>query len=67
MFDPQGEKSFIEACHQTLTERTVILIAHRPASLALADRVVKLEGGRMVRIESEPQRHGTRHTTAAGD
>jgi ABC-type bacteriocin/lantibiotic exporter with double-glycine peptidase domain len=30
-----------------LANRTVILITHRPASLALADRVVRLEGGRL--------------------
>lgn len=42
MFDPQGEKSFIEDCHQSLARRTVILITHRPASLALADRIVRL-------------------------
>jgi subfamily B ATP-binding cassette protein MsbA len=45
MFDPQGEISFIEECHNELRHRTVILITHRPASLALADRVVKLEAG----------------------
>ena len=47
MFDPQGEKYFIEQCHQVLSQRTVILITHRPASLALADRVVKLEAGKI--------------------
>ena len=45
MFDPEGEKSFIAECHETLSHRTVILISHRPASLALADRVLRLEGG----------------------
>ena len=45
MFDPEGEKSFIEECHETLHKRTVILITHRPASLALADRILKLENG----------------------
>ncbi len=45
MFDPQGEKSFIEECHDLLHQRTVILITHRPASLALADRVLKMEIG----------------------
>jgi ATP-binding cassette subfamily B protein len=43
MFDPEGEKSFIADCHDTLARRTVILITHRPASLALADRVLRLE------------------------
>jgi ATP-binding cassette subfamily B protein len=42
MFDPEGEKEFIEHCRDTLRERTVLLITHRPASLALADRVVRL-------------------------
>lgn len=45
MFDPQGERSFIEDCHDTLHHRTVILITHRPASLALADRIVRLVEG----------------------
>ena len=58
MFDPQGEKSFIEDCHQALARRTVILITHRPASLALADRVVRLADG---------QAHGTCVNSAARD
>jgi ATP-binding cassette subfamily B protein len=44
MFDPAGEQAFIEECHDLLTQKTVILITHRPASLALADRVVELGG-----------------------
>ena len=40
MFDPQGEQDFIAACHESLRQRTVILITHRPASLALADRII---------------------------
>ncbi len=47
MFDPDGELDFIEACKEILEQRTVILITHRPASLALADRVLMLEGGRI--------------------
>jgi ABC-type multidrug transport system fused ATPase/permease subunit len=42
MFDPEGERTFIEECHEILGLKTVILITHRPASLALADRVIKL-------------------------
>ncbi len=45
MFDPQGECDFIAQCHELLRTRTVILITHRPASLALADRVLRLEQG----------------------
>lgn len=43
MFDPQGEKDFFEDCRELLLERTVILITHRPASLALADKVLKMD------------------------
>jgi len=42
MFDPEGEKSFIEESRDLLGRRTVILITHRPASLALADREIRL-------------------------
>ena len=44
MFDPEGEQAFLEACRDVLRQRTVLLITHRPASLALADRVVHLAG-----------------------
>jgi len=47
MFDPEGEKSFIADCKHSLAHRTVILITHRPASLALADRVLRLEQGKI--------------------
>lgn len=42
MYDPEGEAGFIHECRELLATRTVILITHRPASLALADRVIKL-------------------------
>ena len=45
MFDPDGERDFLAECHAVLRHRTVLLITHRPASLALADRVLKLEDG----------------------
>jgi ABC-type multidrug transport system fused ATPase/permease subunit len=48
MFDPDGEAAFIEDCRAALAHRTVILITHRPASLALADRVLRLHHGRIV-------------------
>lgn len=46
MFDPEGEKGFIEQSQALLRQRTVLLITHRPASLALADRVVSLGADR---------------------
>ena len=51
MFDPQGEAEFIAACHDTLRHRTVLLITHRPASLALADRVFRLQDGLLREVE----------------
>ncbi|MFT5483380.1 MAG: ATP-binding cassette subfamily B protein, partial [Halieaceae bacterium] len=47
MFDPEGEESFISESSELLRDRTVILITHRPASLALADRVLKMEHGKV--------------------
>ena len=42
MFDPEGEKTFVDQYQRSLQKKTVILITHRPASLALADRVIQL-------------------------
>ena len=50
MFDPEGEREFIAQCHDLLRHRTVLLITHRPASLALADRVLRMENGRLVEV-----------------
>ncbi|MEY8120404.1 ABC transporter ATP-binding protein [Falsihalocynthiibacter sp. BN13B15] len=48
MFDPDGEETFISAAREAFCDRTVILITHRPASLALADRIVSLADGVVV-------------------
>jgi len=47
MFDPQGEVEFLEGAREALAGRTVLLITHRPASLAIADRTVRMENGRI--------------------
>lgn len=52
MFDPQAEAQFIARCRTLLSGRTVIIISHRPASLALADRIVRLEAGKVAAIET---------------
>lgn len=52
MFDDQGEEEFIVACSGSLELRTVILIAHRPATLALADRVILVDQGRVCEAET---------------
>jgi len=52
MFDPEGEAEFIAECHDVLKQRTVILITHRPASLAMADRVLRLDAGRLRKVNN---------------
>ena len=52
MFDPEGEMEFIRECHALFMSRTVLLITHRSASLALADRVFRLQDGKLVQIAS---------------
>lgn len=47
MFDPQGEIEFLEECRDVFAHRTVLLITHRPASLAVAERIVRMDGGRL--------------------
>jgi ABC-type multidrug transport system fused ATPase/permease subunit len=45
MFDDEGEAAFITACSEALANRTVILVAHRPATLGLAHRIFRVEEG----------------------
>ena len=52
MFDPEGEAEFIAECHEVLKQRTVILITHRPASLALADRILRLDAGCLTEVNA---------------
>jgi ATP-binding cassette subfamily B protein/subfamily B ATP-binding cassette protein MsbA len=42
MYDLEGEAAFVEDCVRALSGRTVIIITHRPASLALANRIVEM-------------------------
>jgi ATP-binding cassette subfamily B protein/subfamily B ATP-binding cassette protein MsbA len=51
MFDIDGESAFIASCEQALKGRTVILITHRPASLALAERLIRVEHGNVFEVE----------------
>lgn len=50
MYDLDAEGAFVAAARAGLRGRTVLLITHRPATLALADRVVAIEGGRVVAV-----------------
>lgn len=57
MFDTEGESDFVTGAATALRDRTVILITHRPATLALADRIVRLDAGQIV---SDTQADDTR-------
>jgi ATP-binding cassette, subfamily B, bacterial len=46
--DPTKEHEIRDALTEVMAGRTTIVIAHRPATIALADRVVLLDGGRVV-------------------
>jgi ATP-binding cassette subfamily B protein len=46
--DPSKEHEIRSAMGQVMAARTTIVIAHRPATIALADRVVLLDEGRIV-------------------
>ena len=46
--DPTKEHEIRDALGEVMRDRTTIVIAHRPATIALADRVVLLDGGRVV-------------------
>jgi ATP-binding cassette subfamily B protein/subfamily B ATP-binding cassette protein MsbA len=45
MYDIPGELAFVESCATALAGRTVLIITHRPASLAMADRVLSISNG----------------------
>ena len=46
--DPTKEHEIRDALTEVMRGRTTIVIAHRPATIALADRVVLLSDGRVV-------------------
>jgi ATP-binding cassette subfamily B protein len=46
--DPTKEHEIRDALGEVMRDRTTIVIAHRPATIALADRVVFLSGGKVV-------------------
>ena len=46
--DPTKEHEIRAALAEVMRDRTTVIIAHRPATIALADRVVLLDAGRVV-------------------
>ncbi|MFJ9633096.1 thiol reductant ABC exporter subunit CydD [Streptomyces sp. NPDC101175] len=59
--DGATEAEVVEAVRRLAVGRTVLLVVHRPALLAVADRVVRVtEGEAAVRAETAPTLGGTR-------
>ena len=50
MYDLEGEAAFVESAISALKDRTVIIITHRPASLAMADRVIDLDQAKVASL-----------------
>jgi ATP-binding cassette subfamily B protein len=46
--DPTKEHEIRSALREVMSGRTTLIIAHRPATIALADRVILLDAGRVV-------------------
>ena len=46
--DPSKEHEIRSALREVMTGRTTIIIAHRPATIALADRVILIDEGKVV-------------------
>jgi ATP-binding cassette subfamily B protein len=46
--DPSKEHEIRAALREVMEDRTTIIIAHRPATIALADRVVLVDEGKVV-------------------
>jgi ABC-type multidrug transport system fused ATPase/permease subunit len=46
--DGESEAAVLDAVRRLAHGRTVVLVAHRPALLTLADRVVRMDAGRVV-------------------
>jgi len=44
--DLRSENALVQAAGRLLQDRTALIVAHRPALVALADRVVRIENGR---------------------
>jgi ATP-binding cassette subfamily B protein/subfamily B ATP-binding cassette protein MsbA len=58
MYDLEGEAAFVESCIQSLAGRTVIIITHRPASLALAHRIIELTPSGVTIVANRESRQG---------
>jgi thiol reductant ABC exporter CydD subunit len=51
--DDRTEAAIVEALGRALAGRTALIVTHRPAVIALADRVVRLDGGRFTALSRQ--------------
>lgn len=56
--DSQNEKLIQEALDEVMASRTSFIIAHRLSTVRRVDRIVVLEGGRIVEIGTHAELHG---------
>ncbi|MGP3975606.1 thiol reductant ABC exporter subunit CydD [Streptomyces sp. 8N114] len=56
--DPHSETAVVDACARLAAGRTALVVAHRPAILRYADRLVSLDDGRLT-TPDQPIRPGT--------
>ncbi len=64
--DVQVEEHIHDALRALLSGRTTLVIAHRLSTISLADRVVLLEGGRVVADGTHAELHGHRAALRRG-
>jgi ATP-binding cassette subfamily C protein CydCD len=62
--DIAGEQAVVDGLRVAGAGRTVLLVTHQPALLALADRVVRLEASPVSGATAEPRRAGAEETVA---
>ena len=53
--DPQTEEHLVNALHEAAKDRIVIVIAHRLSTVAIADRVVFLDHGRVLEQDTHAE------------
>ncbi|MFG2065086.1 thiol reductant ABC exporter subunit CydD [Micromonospora sp. NPDC048871] len=56
--DSAAEAAVLSATHRLVAGRTALLVAHRPALLADADRILRVEEGRVTELTPQPTGEG---------
>lgn len=59
LFDPVAQAEWLRSCAEAFRDRTVIIISHGAAPVAITDRVLRMERGRIVEESIPPWPCGT--------